>query len=56
MAVSYSNILNTLSAHMLNNVILVLNVDLDPIVVSDSFWRPVIACRFHPALLGHILA
>ena len=54
MAVSYSNILNTLSAHLFNNVVLVLNVDL--VVVNGSFWRPVIACRFQPALLGHILS
>ena len=56
MAVSYSNILNTLSAHLFNNVVLVLNVDLDLVVVNGSFWRPVIACRFQPALLGHILS
>ena len=56
MAVSYCNILNTLSTHTLNNIILVLKVALDPVVVSDSFWKPVTAFRLQPALLGHILA
>ena len=56
MAVSHRNILNTLSAHMLNNVILVLNVGLDPVVVSESFWKPVTAFRFQLALPGHDLA